>query len=326
MNSPRVSIITACHTFERIKDLGELLDSIGAQLYPNIETWLVSDGPDELYNTLEEYVQKKGYQDIQVLCHQGDSGISGSRNMAIRHATGEIIAFCDDDAVPVPEWAEQIVNTYNDDSFVIGVTGPVIPLWEQENMSWFPQEFYWIFSCTSGDITEKRKVRNGYGTNLSFLREAFELTGLLNEGLGVRKLVRGIWNRPGAEETEFSLRVQQKTGKHIIYNPDVKVAHKVYRYRLTMSFITHRAYWEGYAKALLSSSYRSSKGEDSILSTEYQLLRRILYKLIPKTVKLIARNPLLALRRLWITFVILSCIAAGYFSGWLSQFFGRKTL
>ena len=326
MNSPKVSIITACHTLERIKDLGELLDSIEAQLYSNIETWLVSDGPDELCNTLKEYVQKKGYQGIQVLCHKGDSGISGSRNLAIRHATGEIIAFCDDDAIPVPEWAEEIVNTYNDDSSTIGVTGPVLPLWEQENMSWFPQEFYWIFSCTSGDITAKRKVRNGYGTNLSFLREAFELTGLLNETLGVRKPIRGIWNRPGAEETEFSLRVQQKTGKHIIYNPSVRVAHKVYRYRLTMGFITHRAYWEGYAKALLNRYYRLSQGEESILSTEYHLLRRILYKLIPRAIKLIARNPLLALRQLWITFVILSCVAVGYFSGWLFQVFGRKTL
>ncbi len=31
---------------------------------------------------------------------------------------------------------------------VVGVTGPVFPLWEDESMSWFPDEFSWIWGGT----------------------------------------------------------------------------------------------------------------------------------------------------------------------------------
>ena len=122
------------------------------------------------------------------------------------------------------------MKTYAQDSSVIGVTGPILPLWEQESMSWFPRELYWIFSCTYWDMAEKTEVRNGYGTNLSFRREAFNSGERFRTSLGVKGGGQRGWQEPGAEEVEFSLRVRRKTGKHIVYNPRVRVKHKVYRY------------------------------------------------------------------------------------------------
>lgn len=323
MTLAKISIITPCYTAERFKDIVELLDSVQAQTYKNIETLVVAERSPELADSISKYIVDRDYPGMRVLYNEGPWGISTARNLAIRQAKGDIIAFIDDDAVLLPEWAEETVKTYNEDSSVVGVTGPILPLWEEESMSWFPREFYWIFSCTYWDMTEKTEVRNGYGTNLSFRQEAFKNGGLFKTSLGIKGRGRGGWQEPGAEETEFSLRVRQKTGKRIIYNPKVKVRHKVYKYRTTAKFIAKRAYWEGYAKALLKHLHHSSSSEAAVLSTEYALLRRILFRLVPQIVGRFFRQPPIALHQLWLTAMVLSCVAAGYLKYNLSRLFGR---
>jgi hypothetical protein len=104
--------------------------------------------------------------------------------------------------------------------------------------------------------------------------------------------------------------VKQKTGKRIVYHPAIKVKHKVYRYRLSNSFIRRRAYWEGQAKAMFNKLYRSN--DEQVLSTEHELLHRIFSHLIPNSLKLLFSQPKVALRQLWVTILVLACVAAGY--------------
>ena len=323
MGQVKISIITTSYTMDRLKDIIELLDSIQAQTYQNIETVFVAERSPELADSVRRYIAEKGYPHMQVLYNKGEWGISSARNLAIGQVKADIIAFVDDDALLFPNWAEETMKTYADDSSVIGVTGPILPLWEQESMSWFPREFYWIFSCTYWDMTEKTEVRNGYGTNLSFRREAFDSGEFFRTSLGVKGRGQSGWQEPGAEEAELSLRVRRKTGKRIIYNPQVKVKHKVYRYRLMTSFIVKRAYWEGHAKAMLNRWYHSA-GSNTVLSTEHELLHRILFKLLPHTLRRLFHQPLIALRQLWLVTMVLSCVASGYFGYQFSSLFGRR--
>jgi hypothetical protein len=188
-------------------------------------------------------------------------------------------------------------------------------------MSWFPREFYWVFSCTYWDWPQKTEVRNGYGTNISFRRQAFDDCGAFKNSLDSGERGGSDWQRPGVKETEFSVRVSRKTGKRIVYNPDIRVRHKVYRYRLSTAFIARRAYWEGYAKAWLNRWSRSS--DRRILATEYQLLRRIIFGLLPGSLALVLRQPAVALRRLWVTGLVLSGVAAGYVHYNLTSLFNR---
>ena len=312
MKLAKISIITPCYTTERLKDVTELLDSIQAQSYKNIEVLIIAERSPELANSIRNYVEEKGYLNVQVLYNQGEWGSYSSRNLGIKHAQGDILAFIDDDALLVPDWAEETAKTYAVDSSIIGLTGPILPLWERESMAWFPKELYWIFSCTYWDWTEKTQVRNGYGTNISFRREAFDSCGLFKSSLEVKGRGKSDWQRPGAKETEFSLRVTQKTGKRIIYHPNIRVRHKVYRYRLSTNFIVKRAYWEGYAKALLNKWYHPS--DKKVLSTEYSLLGRILFNFLPYSLGLLFRHPIIALRRLWVCLLTLSSVATGYAS------------
>jgi len=322
MTSVKISIIVPCYSLERLGDIYELLDSIDAQTYHNIETLVVAERSPELASSISSYVKEKGYGNIKVLYNEGDWGSYSARNMGIEQAQGDVLAFIDDDALLFPDWAEETARNYAEDDSVIGLTGPILPLWEHESMSWFPRELYWIFSCTYGDWTEKREVRNGYGTNISFLWEAFDACGLFKNRLEAGEQGKSDWQRPGAKETEFSVRVTQKTGKRIIYNPDIRVKHKVYRYRLSTGFIVKRAYWEGYAKAWFNRWSRSISSK--ILATEYELLRRIFLNLLPGSLALLLRQPIVALRRLWITALALSCVFVGYLVYRLSSLFSRS--
>ena len=198
MKQAKISIVISSYTIDRLRDITELLDSIQAQTYQNIETLIVTERLPELADSIRRYITEKGYPRMQVLHNEGEWGASSARNLALGQAKGDIIAFVDDDAIPFPDWAEEIVKIYADDSSVIGVTGPILPLWEEESMNWFPREFYWIFSCTYWDMETITEVRNGYGTNLSFRREA--LSGeLFKTSMGLRGGGRGVgWSRgPG---------------------------------------------------------------------------------------------------------------------------------
>jgi glycosyltransferase involved in cell wall biosynthesis len=322
MNLAKVSIIIPCYTMDRFRDVTELLDSIKAQTYQNTETLVVAERSPELADSIKSYIAEKGYSGMRVLFNEGEWGLSAARNLAIGQAKGKIIAFIDDDALLFPDWAEETVKTFAQDSSVIGVTGPILPLWQEASMSWFPRELYWVFSCTYWDMTEKTEVRNGYGTNLFFRREAFSSGERFKTSLGVKGGGRQGWQEPGAEEAEFSLRIRRKTGKHIVYNPRVRVKHRVYGYRFKAGFIAKRAYWEGYAKAMLNRWYRP--GGEVVLSTEYELLRRILFKLLPRTLGHCFRQPATGWRQLWAMIVVLSCVAGGYLSYSFSTLFGRR--
>ena len=50
-----------------------------------------------------------------------ERNLSKSRNIGISHSAGDIVAFLDDDAIPEPEWLEQIVSAYTDDN--VGAAG-----------------------------------------------------------------------------------------------------------------------------------------------------------------------------------------------------------
>ena len=215
------------------------------------------------------------------------------------------------------------MKTYEDDS-IIGATGPILPLWQDEPEDWFPNELSWILSCASwSDITGKREVRNVWGTNMSFRREAFDSSGLFLTHLGAKGGGESGKHELVGEETELSIRVRRKTGKRLLFNPNVKVKHRVYKYRVTPMFIVRRAYWEGYTKAMFNRSYRDGNNDEKVLGIEYDLLRRILTRLFPEILQGFFKNPVTAWRKLSVTIIALSFVAIGYFTHLFQSLVGR---
>src|SRR6185369_12103544 len=53
-------------------------------------------------------------------------GLSGARNAGVAAAVGEVVAFVDDDAIPLPGWSSRLLAAYRDDD-VVAVGGAVEP-------------------------------------------------------------------------------------------------------------------------------------------------------------------------------------------------------
>jgi hypothetical protein len=183
-----------------------------------------------------------------------------------------------------------------------------------QKADWFPVEFDWILGATGFlNLNSASEVRNVYGANMSFKKEAFLTGNLFLTYLGANGGGGGLGNQKFAcEETEFSIRTSEETRGRLIFNPDVRVKHKVYRYRITPVFIVKRAYSEGYTKAMLNRRFR--KNGKHVLLIETGLLKRILTQLFPGIFRTFFRNPLNAYRKLCVSTIALISVAIGYFT------------
>jgi GT2 family glycosyltransferase len=182
-------------------------------------------------------------------------GLAGCRNTGARAATGSVVAFIDDDAVPAPDWLERLAQPYEDDA-VVAVGGNVIPDWAISQPVWFPPEFNWVVGCSYRGLPETRApVRNLIGANMSFRREVFDQLTFFS-GLGHAN------GRPlGGEETDFCIRLAEAfPGRQIIYEPQACVRHFVPADRGRFGYFLGRCYNEGVSKGVLAGRVGSQAG------------------------------------------------------------------
>jgi glycosyltransferase involved in cell wall biosynthesis len=99
-NSPLVSI--ALCTYNGEKFLGQLLDTLINQTYPNIEIIAVDDcSTDNTYAILTTYAVK--YPQITVYKNEVNLGFVRNFEHALTYCQGDLIAFCDQDDLWLPE-------------------------------------------------------------------------------------------------------------------------------------------------------------------------------------------------------------------------------
>jgi GT2 family glycosyltransferase len=304
-----VSVITTTNSSTRLVDVLDLLESLKCQTHPDLEFIFVGELEPDLTIRVREYAIQLGMKNVLSLFNDGQRGLSAARNLGIRHARGEILAFLDDDVLPFDDWAEGLMNVLRDDS-VIGVTGAALPLWQEAKVSWFPEELYWIFSCTAWTgWSTPREVRNAWGMNMAFKREAFARCGGFSPNHGYP---RGTYEGGLGEDNEFSLRVRSETRKSIIFSPSVRVWHKVRAYRLQPGYIRKRAFGLGRSRRGIFRSHHGRADEVPLLESESLLLKRILAQLVPQELIRLFREPRTSVLRLSVLAWTLFFIALGY--------------
>lgn len=145
---------------------------------------------------------------------------------------------------------------------------------------------------------------------MSFRREAFGLAGGFASAIGG---IRG--QRLHGEEVELSLRIRKKTQKRMLFVPEIKVWHKVYKHRFALRFVARSSYWLGYTKCVLKRLHRDEEEESDLHSVEHELLRRILIRLLPSIAKHFFTNPINSCREFSLTVTALFSVVAGYIMG-----------
>jgi O-antigen biosynthesis protein len=114
---PQVSVIVCSHNGGAT--IARCLAGIEALDYPSFETIVVDDGSTDGTAAIAA-----GF-DVR-LVHTENQGLSAARNTGIGAATGDVVAFLDDDCVPDRHWLRYLAVALMDDEHA-GVGGPNIP-------------------------------------------------------------------------------------------------------------------------------------------------------------------------------------------------------
>jgi GT2 family glycosyltransferase len=260
---PTVSVVICAYTLDRWDDIREAVESLRRQRHAPHEVILVSDHNPELLDRA-----RSAFPEVVCVANGGPKGLSGARNTGVDAATGDVVAFLDDDAAAGVDWVDQLLDAYRDED-VIGVGGGVLPAWKAPRPDWFPDEFLWVVGCSYEGLPAGRaEIRNPIGANMSFRRDVFTTTGGFDPTMG-----RLGKDAAGCEETEFSIRARKASpGARILLQPSAVCHHNVSPDRVTRQYFRRRCQAEGRSKALVSQL----AGADQALDTERVYVRRTL--------------------------------------------------
>lgn len=149
-----------------------------------------------------------------------------SRDLGLRHARADIVAFVDDDIEVPPEWLDRLLASY-DDPTVTAVGGRIVngaPGEQARGLDRIGR----LLPCGdltghfTGDPGRRIDVDHLIGANMSFRRAA-----LLEVGG-----IHGRYPGPGlCEETDISLR-QRALGRRIVFDPAAVARHNSAPYRI----------------------------------------------------------------------------------------------
>jgi GT2 family glycosyltransferase len=114
---PRASVVVC--TYNGAQTIDACVEALLALDYPDCELLVVDDG------STDGAGERAAALGVRVIRTE-NRGLSAARNAGTAAATGEIVAFCDDDCVPDPHWLRHLVASLQD-SGDAGVGGPNVP-------------------------------------------------------------------------------------------------------------------------------------------------------------------------------------------------------
>lgn len=224
---PFVSVIVC--TRDRSDLLARCLDSLLEMEYPSFEIIVVDNAPQ---TQATEMLIRSYHSKFPAMRYAREDrpGLSWARNCGIQYASGEFVAFTDDDVVVDTHWLTEIVRGFGNSEEIAAVTGLTIPAeLNTPSQHWFEQfsSFNNGFSRVTHNLTIQRlphplypfsAARFGTGVNMAFRRPILVKLGGFNTNLGVGTPTCG------GEDVELYLRVIEG-GFTLVYEPNALIRH-----------------------------------------------------------------------------------------------------
>ncbi len=205
--TPRLSI--AVPTMNRPELLSELLDSLAAQTAPAHEVVVVDQSADD--RSRDVVARHAGHLPVRHLAAE-PRGISAAKNIGLAEATGELVAFADDDCRYPPEAVATVTARFAADPDLDVLTGLSV------NEEGRPSQGRWATEATRIDRFNVWTTQTSYTT--FYRRDRLLAIGGFDENLGV-----GAGTPWGAgEETEAMLRLLAR-GARAFYDPALRFTH-----------------------------------------------------------------------------------------------------
>jgi len=269
MTTLRVSIIVA--TYNRAALLDECLTYLARQRFePGDELIVVDNGStDDTPAVIARHRQKCAVPLLHL--NEPRPGKSHALAKALAVATGDVLAFTDDDVDVEDDWVEAIRVAMRDPDIAL-VGGPVAPRWERPLPGWLVLDTNGYGRLSGplaivdyGTAPADLGNRTFLGANMAARREVFGRVGGFAPHLGK---LRGTLL--SGEDHEFCRRVQA-AGFRARYCPSARVRHWVPASRMRLLYFLDWFFWSGITNAALDEG---APRRGTILRLPNYLVRR----------------------------------------------------
>lgn len=233
-------------TYRRL-ELEQTLHSLGAVTVPEGAKIRIIVADNDATPSARERVDalRTAVRHEIVYVHCPSANISIARNACLDNATGDFLAFIDDDETASPDWIVRLIETAKTDA-ADAVLGPVRAIYREDAPRWMKRgDFHSTFPVWVGG-----RIITGYTCNVLLRLAAPSLAGRrFNLALG----------RSGGEDTEFFTHMHRMGGK-IAYAPQAWVDDPVPANRATFSWLAKRKFRFGQTHGRLTGAGTGGAG------------------------------------------------------------------
>ncbi len=227
---PLVSVVVVVrnHPDQGVQDperLRHCFNALAALRYDSVERIVVDNAPLDNQTKALMATHFPTFQYLQ----EPTPGLNQARNTGITAATGELIAFTDDDCEVDPEWVTAILRVFQQDPDVMAETGLAVPRsletpaqlgFEQQGGWAHGFERHWIRWGAQSDPRQLIHIRQFMtDCTMAFRRSVFEQIGLFDAALDQRS---DVLHGGGSMDLMFRLIYG---GYTLAYAPEVWVYH-----------------------------------------------------------------------------------------------------
>jgi glycosyltransferase involved in cell wall biosynthesis len=235
----RFSVVVC--TYNRAKYLSATLESVIQQKFPP-EKFEIIIVDNNSVDATEEVCRKfiNQYKNLSIhYFKEIRQGISYGRNKGVEEASGEFIAFIDDDETVEPDYLQNLDTFFCNYPQAELSGGPVVPVYETPPPDWLSPFTMRLITGAydKGGKIKIVKAKDYPGTgHATFKRKLFFKYGAFNTDLG-----RKGTSLLGGEDKDFFLRLIQD-GVNCYYLPSAKIYHHIPASKLSEDFFNRLTY------------------------------------------------------------------------------------
>jgi glycosyltransferase involved in cell wall biosynthesis len=256
---PKVSVVLC--TRDRAEGARRTIESVTALSYNDIEIIVIDNAPSD--DSTASMVAKLAEHEPRIrYVREPRPGLSCARNRGITEATGDLIAFTDDDVLVDPLWIHGVVRGFNRRSDVACVTGLVASAsLERPTEQYFDRRVWWSSnplhqlhtkSPQAGDSVLHPYTAGKFGTGANFACrvDVLRRIGGFDQCLGAGSLTQG------GEDLDIFVRLL-RAGHALSYEPCALVWHE---HRIDEESLRKQMYLYGLGLTAYITKYAVSRG------------------------------------------------------------------
>ncbi len=282
-----VSVVIPAYNSE--KTIKECIKAVLKQQIKDKEVIVVDDGSED---DTAEIVKK--FDEVKYL-YQKQSGPAKARNLGIKNAKGEIIAFIDSDCTAEKNWLKEMLLSFNDEK-VIGVQG-----------TYKSKQKELIAKFVQLEIEERYE----------YLKKSRQLDWIGSYSAAYRKKALNEVNcfdesfpKASGEDPELSFKLQEQ-GHALVFNPEAIVWH---RHPSTLIDYLKTKFSHAFYRVNLYSKHRKKIIKDSYTPQRIKVQIILFYLMLISLLGTVVINQLIYLAALFLVLLFMTAIPFSLFA------------